>query len=359
MAVHQDEQDVSTNQKTAEAEASAENPSAAETQPFNNTRPSIRRKSSCAAIVACLLSLIALAGSGYTLYELQRISLQQHRNQDFILHEASSLRVYQQRLAELFKHFKYTVKQTLLEQQQAQAHDTNRFALMKASYYLELAHIHAKLQDKQQTLALLQEAYTLLQRTSEPQIAAIGQTLLQEINELQAHPNPDLINLEQQLSVLQANIPNLTFKNAAFSPINANTAPQAKSETDLSGYTHWQRSLNALKQLIVVRHDDQGDTQILSPLYQNMIKESLILYLQTAQWALLQNNMNVFHQSICQAKQRIQRYFITNQPDTTQMLQALEALQKIQITPLPTENQAFQQLKKYLQSSSASPRSQP
>ncbi len=88
--------------------------------------------------------------------------------------------------------------------------------------------------------------------------------------------------------------------------------------------------MNILKKLVVVRHNEEEVQPLLSPLHQALLRDSIRLDLQQAQWALLQNNPKVYNLSLTHALQNIKRNFAENEQSTQALIKQLQDLQEEQ-----------------------------
>ena len=90
-----------------------------------------------------------------------------------------------------------------------------------------------------------------------------------------------------------------------------------------------KESVGLLEKLVVIRHHNEEILPLPSPAYESMLRESIRLNLQEAQWAALQNNETVYQFSLAQATKNVHRSFELNTSITKTLIKQLQGLQKI------------------------------
>lgn len=201
------------------------------------------------------------------------------------------------------------------------------WTLLTARYYLELALINTHwTRHYQASVALLQQADALLAQTNSPEIYAIRQAIAHEISILNATPTVDVVGLLSQLDAIQSGLSSPTFAINTDEPATSN-----ESTVNSSWREKWQNNLQLLKQLIIIHHDDEATKPLLTPMVVSTFKESIRLNLQEAQWALLNENPEVYQLALKQAVFSLKRIFNTNSMPAAGLLIQLKALQQIQI----------------------------
>lgn len=205
--------------------------------------------------------------------------------------------------------------------------------LLKARYYLELAQINAHWSDNfNAAIALLQQADTVLKQVNAPQILELRQTIAKEINQLKTTPNTDIAGLLSQLDAAQISISNLTIQ----STISESSPPENTENLKKSNPSAWRAkledSVNLLEKLVVVRRNDEEVKPLMSPLFESILRESIRLNLQEAQWAVLNNNAVVYQLSLKQAVMNLKRTFDEQSPPVLVLLKQLNELQQVKLT---------------------------
>lgn len=303
-------------------------------------------------IVMLLPSLLALLLAIYALYDTRQsrtltennwqtvnTSLSQTNQQlaaqkDWQTNYQTSLDKQQQQLDKV-----NSTLQTALQQPLYQKQD---WLLYKARYYLELAQINAHWSENQQTtIALLHEADFILQGITDQSIFVVRQSIAEEISQLNALPTVDIAGILSQLDSARQEVNELPLKG------NIDLAqPDSEPSTTNAGWRDdLHNSIGFLKKLIVVRHQETDIQPLLSPMHQALIRESLRLDLQQAQWAALQHNEAIFQQMLNQALEDITRNFDSQAISTQAIIEQLKTLQKLPLKQKsPTIEQSLQQL---------------
>jgi len=305
-------------------------------------------------IVLLLIGLLALLLALYAVYESRHARAGMTRDNQTLNRRVAELN--QQVTAQINWQ---TKQQSLLDRQQQQLGEFNKqlqtalhqrlyqkqdWLLYKARYYLELAQINSHWSDNQQTtIALLHEADSILQAISDQSVFVVRQSIAQEMSQLKALPTIDVAGILSQLDSARQAVNDLVLKDGN------NNAAEPTSTTDANNTSSWRsglhRSVNFLKTLVVVRHQETDIQPLLSPLHQAMIRESLRMDLQQAQWAVLQHNDPVFQQTLHQALQEIAQYLDSEASNTQALTTQLQALQKQPLTQKnPMIDQSLQQL---------------
>lgn len=251
----------------------------------------------------------------------------------------------QTQVQELSKNLHTAMQQRLYQKQD--------WVLLKARYYLELAQINGHWSDDQQaTIALLQQADALLTTVSNQQLFAVRQAIAREITQLQARPKIDTAGLLSQLDAAQNIVSDLPIKQA----FNQSAAADTNSIDNTSSST-WQEklhdSMNLLEKLVVIRHHDEEMNSLLSPIHQAVLRESIRLNLQEAQWAILQNNPQVYQLALVQAIKDVKRTFDESAESTQALVKKLQDLsQEKLVTPKPVIEESLPLLNQLIESNS-------
>lgn len=218
--------------------------------------------------------------------------------------------------------------QSSLKQRQYQSND---WLLLKARYYLELAQINAHWCDNIQiTTTLLQQADALMANIHDHHLFVIRQAIAKEIAQLQAIPKLDTTGLLSQFDGIQTVVANLpihqTNNNSESDKPVADEANKGSAWRD-----NFKSSLKLLEKLIVIRHQDTEIKSLPSPEYETMLRESIYINLQEAQWAIIQLNDAVYQFALTQAINTINRTFQPNAAGTQALIKQLQRLQVIHL----------------------------
>lgn len=219
--------------------------------------------------------------------------------------------------------------QTAMNQKMYQKQD---WLLLKARYYLELAQINAHWSTNYEaTAALLQEADELLNKLNTPELLTIRQSIAKEMAQLKSIPAIDVAGLLSQLDAAQTSVTNLKLQT---SPGELQSTTKNKSDKPSEPSTwrsHLHNSMDLLEKLIVIRRTDEAVTPLISPLFESVLKESIHLNLQEAQWAILNNNEAVYQLVLKQVIENITRTFNEKSANTAALLKQINALQQVRL----------------------------
>lgn len=246
---------------------------------------------------------------------------------------------WQSRLNDLTSSMQRMLKQRLYQKQD--------WILLKTRHYLELAQINTHWSDDAAaSIALLQQADTLLQELPDQRVFPIRQRIAEEISQLRAWPVVDVAGLLSQLDAAQTAVDTLPVKALTMSP-----TPQTPSSDPTA--TTWRKTLQdsvtVLEKLVVIRHNNDL-APVLLPMQQALLRERIRMNLQTAQWAILQNNSVVYQSVLAQSLRDIQQAFDTEASGTQALIQSLQHLQKQTLSPAkPGIDQSLRQLNQLIE----------
>ena len=289
--------------------------------------------------ILALITFVAIISLFYSLFitvqmhkQLQTLTLitanmkqQQANNQTEIDNRINAITGSQMKLMDNLKVVKKTVK-TVLEER---LYQNNDWLLLKIRYYLELAAINQNWGDNTQTsIALLQEALSLLTHLHDSRLFPIMQAINQDKAELEATPVVDKAALLTQLDAALL----LTKKLEIKSPhITANTrsSDRVAKPLALTWRDYLEKSIHELQQLVIIRHQSQAIQPLITPDDEAMFRNTIFLTIQQAQWAILQQNQAVYDLSLTQAINTINRGFDPNSYQTKTLINQLHSLQSI------------------------------
>jgi len=266
-----------------------------------------------------------LTGDRQLLVQLEHLKQTQQENLAQLKEKTSNMDQVkdelQNKVGVLEKQIKNETKQFYYQKQDWQ--------LLKARYYLELAQINTFWStDYKASIALLQNSDTLLKEVNEPQILKIRQALAKEINLIQSIPGIDIAGLLSQIDAMQQNISTLHQQSTE----SAENPAQTEAQSTSAWKSRMQESIHLLEKLVVVRRDNQNIKPLMSPLLESALRETIHLNLQEAQWAILNNNSEVYQLALKQAQLNIKRGFSVNNPIAAVLMKQLSELQEIKIT---------------------------
>jgi len=279
-------------------------------QHAGTARPRLRQKKMLAPLIA-ILALVVATNSLYLawfmyqenasyatsilLLKQQQIATS-NKLHDNIQNIDNLEKKLQTRIKELNDNLHKALKERLYQQQD--------WILLKARHYLELAQVNQHWSaDNKASIALLQQADTLLKDISDQRVFQVRQT------------------------IAQSSVATLPIQSAALNHIPNDAAP-GNNASPASWRSKLRDNINMLEKLVVIKHNDEDIKPLLSPLYQAILRESIRMNLQEAQWAILQNNTTVYQHSLQQALNDINRSFDSQASQTQALIKHLQSLQQ-------------------------------
>lgn len=331
-----------------------------------NNNTSTPKNKPVIAIGAVLIAIGALGSSLYTLKLNHQVQNQLANNHRQLTEHIGTLEQNQNKAQELIEMKTNKLEETraVLQNEldelnkQLQSAMSQRFyqnqnwILLKARYYLELAQINAHWSKSfDATTTLLEQSDQLLQQIKDPKIFEIRQAIAKDITTLQTTPKIDTAGILSQLDAAQNSIDTLsvtsTLDNNKLAPATTDTPETTAGKTSI-WRLHLQDSMKLLSKLVVIRRNDEDIKPLISPAYEAILKESIRLSLQEAQWAVLNNNAKVYQLVLTQTIAMLKKNFNENAPETVALIKKLSELQQIQLvaqepevglTALPLLNQ--------------------
>lgn len=318
----------------------------APSQKEQSTPPNDIPKRSHLPIIALLIGLIAITDSLYFMYSNQQLNKETTQRLNLLQIEVSSLKKHEMDAKVRFDKLLIAAKQSegtlknefnALQKQlqvtlQQSRYLSKDWVLLKARSCLELAQINAHWSDHSDTtIALLQQANLLLAPLQDQPSFNVRQAITKEITQLQSIATLDTAGLLSQLDALDDLLSKLPLKPVV-DPVSPDTTTTTIHTKTSTWREYLQNSVDLLQRLIIVRHHDEAIQPLASPAYESMLRESLRLNLQQAQWAILQHNEALYQRSLTQAHQRMNQAFETNTAATKLISHQLKSLQKIHLT---------------------------
>ncbi|MBA2648634.1 MAG: uroporphyrinogen-III C-methyltransferase [Legionella sp.] len=201
--------------------------------------------------------------------------------------------------------------------------------LLKVRFYLELAQINAHWgKDYNTTLALLEAADGLLSQINQVKIYELRQILAKEMTDLKAIPKVDMTGLLSQLDAVQSALSTLNMQylvNKHKSYIQPTSNPSSQWRARL------KESFSSLDKLVIIRRDDEEIKSFMSPFFKKIIKETIALNLQEAQWAVINLNDGVFQLALKQAISHLEKTSDSQDAKTSALISQLKTLQQRQL----------------------------
>lgn len=307
-------------------------------------------------LLPLLLATVALIIAGIALWKIQATNQESHQNlnnvEENITHlKQLDLQVTQPTIKKLLlsqEQLNQTIEElnkTINESSKEKGYQHLDWMLFKARYYLELAQINAHWSFEQDTtILLLQQADELLKNFTQPEIFSIRQTIAKEIDELKNQPKLDSPGLLSQLDAIQDSILRLPFQNQ----FNQSSSPLPEASKNDSWRQELKKNFQSFSNLIIIRRKSE-DSQLLSPLHQQMLKDSIRMDIQLAKFAILQHDSASYQLNLKQAIQSIRYTFDEKNAATQELIERIQKLENQKLTQDKVNvNDSLELLRKYL-----------
>lgn len=183
--------------------------------------------------------------------------------------------------------------------------------------------------DAKTTLAAMEAADERLRESADPAIFKVREALAAEIHLLKEFVPPDLVGLSSRILALEAKIRDLPLHLPhAGKPVardeEASEPPAAPSTTQQP--TVINDALRELRGLVTVRHTEKPVGTVLSPEEAALLKDILLLKLETARMALVRGDEALYRDSVTSARTWLSEHFGTDHGAVKEMDGALKAL---------------------------------
>jgi len=179
--------------------------------------------------------------------------------------------------------------------------------------------------DTTAAIGLLQDADARIAELNDPEILPIRQLIYQDIEALRLMPKLETEQVILSLMALGEQVQSLPLVTLTVAQEAENTDRYTLSE-DISDWRQnigktWDRFM----QTFVVVHSKVGNLEPILPAEQRqLLKESLSLKLQVAQWAASKGNQDLFIKSLDDATSWLTQYFDLNAPKNKGFIHSIE-----------------------------------
>lgn len=212
--------------------------------------------------------------------------------------------------------------------------DSQDFLLAEIEYLLRMANQRVLMEkDPAGALALLKGADELLAAAEGLTMYRLREALANDIAALEAVRSIDTEGLYLRLSSLVRQVPSLTQARPEYTPDTPAVEPSDSADPGILQRAG-QLALDAgrrLTTLVDYRRDMPQITPILPPAEEYYLRQNLILKLQMAQIALLEEEPEIYEQSLGESMDWIARYFDPTDSATTAMVSSLNEMKAVPI----------------------------
>lgn len=329
----------------------------------------VKTSKSSLPVIALILAIIATIGIAGLFYwqNQQQLILEQNllkqstKQVSDTMHQVQKLLKSQQagfdaQLAEnVVKVSQASEKQLLSLKNQVDRLSQNQpsdWLLHEAEYLIRIAARTIWLEkDTHAAINLLQDANNRIQELNDPHYLPLRQVIHDDIEALKLLPS--LATQEVVLTLISLN------KHINELPLSMAKVPQ-KTEPIITfelseDANDWKANLKKtwdkfLKDFITVSRRTGDVEPLLSPQYQQNLRENLSLKLQLAQWAAIQENADVYLASLNDIQTWVQEYFSAQAPQNLLFIQEVVKLKSALITyKYPSSLESLQSIRNLLQ----------
>ncbi len=303
------------------------------------------KKRSLAAIAwpALLLSLLALAATGYMIVEdrrTQQLAASSVKSFDRLENRVAALQQSLSVLDSSVEELASSDTSTSLQVESLQTEFDERASLLdalpgrlsnlersvasitgastgtrdawllgEAEYYMQIANAQLQLGGNPHLAALaLGMADDRLAQMANPALIAVRRTIANELAALEIMSKPDVEGITLTLASLARIVDSLPLKSDA----GDSTSDADAVDAELSGPARaWASIKGAFSGIVKVSTPDEMNAILISPNAERLIRSNLALQLQSARLALLRNEQAIFDQSLDDADAWLAQYFDT------------------------------------------------
>ena len=181
----------------------------------------------------------------------------------------------------------------------------------------------------QGAVSVLEHIDSRLSRFEQPELIPIKQAISNDLAALKNRPYVDISATALRIDRLETGISGLPL--VLDGVLKPGAAPVEATNSGTWWENTWEKSLNALKGLVEVRHLDSNDAMLISPDQTYFIRENLRLRLLDARIALLQHNGEVYQSDLNNVEATVKQYFDSKSPATQSWLKELAELKALDV----------------------------
>ncbi|MCJ8319447.1 MAG: uroporphyrinogen-III C-methyltransferase [Colwellia sp.] len=303
-----------------------------------------KAKMSKTAIAAFIIALVGITGTAASYYWLneQRLNLTEElRTENQKINTANQQNITQQ-LQDQQNKFSQQLQQMAVKVQndsqqkitqlelavsRLEQNKPSDWLIHEAEYLIRIAARTMWLErDTNAAINLLKDAEQRLAELNSPEFLPVRKVIHQDIEQLKLMPVLNTENVVLSLMGLNNQLANLPLIMEQVTEEKDNTPLELSENID-----DWQDNLaktwrNFLDTFVVIHVRDGSAKPLLSPQYQQNLKENLSLKLQQAQWAAREEQVTVYLQTLTEIQSWLTDYFDMKETSNQMFLSAIEQL---------------------------------
>ncbi|MBD3667885.1 MAG: uroporphyrinogen-III C-methyltransferase [Kangiella sp.] len=212
----------------------------------------------------------------------------------------------------------------------------NQWMLSEAEYLIRQASYKLHYTDNAKTIVgLLQAADRQVLAMNDSGLQSLRQAINNDINKVRASGALDTEGVTIKLQSLKSLVADLELATVQL-PDSETTEETNDSEADNEEeISAWQRFKNsfssALSQYYTVHHYDESMKPFISPQHDALLRQNILLNLQTAQLAAIQHNDAMYHNALSEVEGWVNQYFKSEPATTTAFIQQLHELTQMSV----------------------------
>lgn len=212
----------------------------------------------------------------------------------------------------------------------------NQWMLSEAEYLIRQASYKLHYTDNAKTIVgLLQAADRQVLAMNDSSLQSLRQAINNDINKVRASGALDTEGVTIKLQSLKSLVPDLELATVQL-PDSETTEEtndsEAANEEEISAWQRFKNSFSsALSQYYTVHHYDESMKPFISPQHDALLRQNILLNLQTAQLAAIQHNDAMYHNALSEVEGWVNQYFKSEPATTTAFIQQLDELTQMSV----------------------------
>jgi uroporphyrin-3 C-methyltransferase len=260
----------------------------------------------------------------------QQLNTQQKSISSTLSSQKQTIRDLSNQLEENRRHVSQLQDQLRTTQRKFQAQNSdkqNEWLFNEAEYLIKEASYKLNFTDDAATIiALLQAADAQLAELNDGSLTQLRQAISSDINRVRGSGNLDIEGIAIAIQTLKGNVSQLELASVQLNSKESKEQTTTQ-ETDISSWQHFKNSVSkAASKYYTVHQFDESTQPFISPQKDRLLRENILLNLQTAQLAALQNNQSLYQSNLQDVKNWVEQYFKQKPASTSAFLQQLDEL---------------------------------
>ncbi|AUD77803.1 hypothetical protein CW740_00555 [Kangiella profundi] len=212
----------------------------------------------------------------------------------------------------------------------------NQWMLSEAEYLIRQASYKLHYTDNAKTIVgLLQAADRQVLAMNDSSLQRLRQAINNDINKVRASGALDTEGVTIKLQSLKSLVADLELATVQL-PDSETTEEtndsEAANEEEISAWQRFKNSFSsALSQYYTVHHYDESMKPFISPQHDALLRQNILLNLQTAQLAAIQHNDAMYHNALSEVEGWVNQFFKSEPATTTAFIQQLDELTQMSV----------------------------